>query len=83
MDLCVDLVKRYPSLGGRLVYDPEDEAAVIAAKHGTGSWDAIKGNVLIHCWTTTVGVKCPEWHMKEILPELIDRVNSRLQEESE
>ena len=81
VELCVDLVKRYPSLGGRLLYDPEDEARVIAAKNGTGSWDAIKGNVLIHCWTTTVGTTCPEWHLKAILPELVERVNQRLAEE--
>ena len=80
VELCVDLVKRYPSLGGKLVYDPEDEARVIAAKHGTGSWDDIRGNVLIHCWTTTTGTTCPEWHLKAILPDLIDRVNRRLQE---
>lgn len=80
VDLCVDLVRRYPSLGGKLVYDTEDEARVIAAKYGTGSWDAIRGNVLIHCWTTTTGTTCPEWHMQEILPDLIDRINSRLQE---
>lgn len=80
VDLCVDLVLRNPSLGGRLVYDPEDEARVIAAKYGYGSWDDIRGNVLIHCWTTTVGTTCPEWHMKEILPGLIDQVNSKLEE---
>ena len=79
VDLCVDLVKRYPSLGGKLIYDPEDEARVIAAKHGTGSWDDIHGNVLIHCWTTTTGTTCPEWYLKKILPVLIDRVNKRLQ----
>ena len=79
INLCVDLVKRYPSLGGKLVYDPEDEARVIAAKHGTGSWDDIHGNVLIHCWTTTTGTTCPEWYLKKILPVLIDRVNKRLQ----
>lgn len=81
VDLCVDLVKRYPSLGGKLVYDPEDEARVIAAKHGTGSWDDIHGNVLIHCWTTTVGTTCPEWHMKKILPELVERVNDKLDQQ--
>ena len=82
VDLCVDIVKRNPSLGGKLVYDPEDEARVIAVKQGIGSWDAIKGNVLIHCWTTTVGTTCPEWHMKEILPDLIEKVNERLDEDA-
>lgn len=81
VELCVDIVKRYPSLGGRLIYDPEDEARVIAIKQGRGSFADIRGNVLLHCWTTTVGTSCPEWHMKEILPELIDRVNLRLQAE--
>jgi len=79
--LCADLVKRYPSLGGKLIYDPEDEAPVKAAKNGTGSWDEIQGNVLIHKWTTTVGTTCPEWHMISILPELVDKINSRLQKE--
>ena len=62
------------------MYDPEDEERVVAAKYGTGSWDEIRGNVLIHCWTTTTGTSCPEWHMKEILPDLVERVNSRLAE---
>lgn len=82
VDLCVDLVKRNPSLGGRLVYDPSDEPRVIAAKHGLGSWDEIRGNVLIHCWTTTTGTTCPEWHLKEILPELIDKVNRKLEQDA-
>lgn len=78
VNLCADIVKRYPSLGGRLVYDPSDEARVIAAKNGTGSWDAIKGNVLLHRWTTTVGTDCPGWHMTSIMPELVERVNQKL-----
>ena len=78
VDLCADLVKRYPSLGGKLVYNPEDEARVIAIKQGRGDWNSIKGNILIHCWTTTVGTTCPEWHMIEILPELIEKVNIKL-----
>ena len=82
VNLCVDIVKRNPSRGGRLVYDPEDEARVIAIKKGRGSWDSLKGNVLIHCWTTTVGTTCPEWHMKEILPDLIERVNNKLKLDS-
>ena len=80
VDLCVDIVKRNPSLGGRLVYDPSDEARVIAAKNGTGSWDAIKGNVLLHRWTTTVGTDCPGWHMTSIMPNLVERVNNKLQQ---
>ena len=79
IDLCVDLVQRYPSLGGKLIYDPDDESRVIAAKNGTGSWDAIQGNVLLHRWTTTVGTTCPGWHMVEILPSLVEEVNNRLQ----
>jgi len=80
VDLCVDIVKRNPSLGGKLVYDPDDEDRVIAVKNGTADWNTIRGNVLIHCWTTTAGTTCPEWHMKEILPGLVAKVNSRLQQ---
>lgn len=76
--IMVDCVKRYPSLGGKLVFDPSDEARVIAAKNDTGSWDAIKGNVLVHRWTTLSGSTCPEWHMMQILPGLVDEVNRRL-----
>lgn len=76
--IMVDCVKRHPSLGGKLVFDPSDEARVIAAKNGTGSWDAIKGNVLVHRWTTLSGSTCPEWHMMQILPELVKEVNKRL-----
>lgn len=76
--MMVDCVQRYPSLGGKLVFDPNDEARVNAAKKGTGSWNDVKGNVLVHRWTTLSGSTCPEWHMMQILPDIVAEVNRRL-----
>jgi hypothetical protein len=76
--MMVDCIQRYPSLGGKAVYDPTDEARVVAAKNGTGSWDAVKGNVIVHRWTTLSGSTCPEWHMMQILPDIVAEVNRRL-----
>lgn len=75
--LMVDLIKRYPSLGGKAVYDPSDEAEVVSAKR---AYRTIKprGNILLHVWTSAYGTTCPEWHMKEILPKICEEVNRRL-----
>lgn len=77
IQLMVDLIQRYPSLGGKAVYDPTDEAEVVAAKRAYRSINA-KGNVLLHNWTSAYGTTCPEWHMKKILPEICAEVNRRL-----
>ncbi len=76
--MMVDCIQRYPSLGGKAVFDPEDEARVIAAKKGLGSWDDVKGNILYHRWTTLSGTSCPEWHMMQIMPSIVAEVNRRL-----
>ena len=74
----VDIFKRNPSLGLAAVYDLSDKERVEAAKNGKGSWDSVKGNIIIHQWTTLSGTSCPEWHMKKILPDLLKEVNKRL-----
>lgn len=78
IQLMVDLIQRYPSLGGKAVYDESDRDLVVAAKNGKGSWDAVKGNIILHEWTTLSGTTCPGWHMKQILPNLVAEVNKRL-----
>ena len=83
VNLCVDFIKRYPSLGGKAVYDESDAARVVAAKKGTGSWSDVKGNIILHQWTSNYGTSCPEWHMKQILPELVEKINKKLAGEEE
>lgn len=75
--LMVDLIQRYPSLGGKAVFNPADEAEVVAAKRAYRDINA-SGNVLIHKWTSAYGTTCPEWHMIQILPDLCTEVNRRL-----
>lgn len=77
IQLMVDLIQRYPSLGGKAVYDPTDEAEVVAAKRAYRNINA-KGNILLHNWTSAYGTTCPEWHMKQILPSICEEVNKRL-----
>lgn len=78
INMMVDCFQRYPSLGGKAIYDPTDEERVNKAKNGTGSWDDVKGNILVHKWTTLTGTTCPEWHMLKILPDIVAEVNKRL-----
>lgn len=59
-----------------MVFDPTDEARAKAAKNGTGSWSALKGNVTLHKWFGATS--CPEWHMVQILPDICAEVNKRL-----
>lgn len=75
--LLVDLFKRYPSLGGRAIYDPTDEAEVVSARRAYRTIKP-KGNILLHVWTSAYGTTCPEWHMKQILPSICAEVNKRL-----
>lgn len=77
IQLMVDLIRRYPSLGGKAVYDPSDEAEVVSAKRAYRTINA-KGNILLHAWTSAYSTTCPEWHMKQILPALCKEVNKRL-----
>lgn len=77
IQLMVDLIQRYPSLGGKAVYDSTDEAEVVAAKRAYRAIKA-KGNILLHVWTSAYGTTCPEWHMKQILPSICEEVNKRL-----
>ena len=78
VQLMVDLIQRYPSLGGKAVYDPSDEARVVACKRSKVQVTGTKGNILLHNWTSAYGTTCPEWHMKQILPAICDEVNKRL-----
>lgn len=75
--LMVDLIQRYPSLGGKAVFDPTDEGEVVAAKRAYRNISC-DGNVLLHRWTSAYGTTCPEWHMTQILPEICKEVNRRL-----
>lgn len=77
IQLMVDLIKRYPSLGGKAIYDPTDESEVVSAKRAYRTIKP-KGNVLLHVWTSAYGTTCPEWHMKQILPAICAEVNRRL-----
>lgn len=75
--LLVDLFQRYPSLGGKAIYDPTDEAEVVSAKRAYRTIKP-KGNILLHVWTSAYGTTCPEWHMKQVLPNICAEVNRRL-----
>lgn len=77
INLCVDLFKRYPSLGGKAIYDTSDASTVANAKKNYTSFTT-KGNILLHQWTSNYGTTCPEWHMKQILPSLVAEINKRL-----
>lgn len=77
INLCVDLFQRYPSLGGKAIYDPSDAATVANAKKNQSTFTT-KGNILLHQWTSNYGTTCPEWHMKQILPTLVAEINKRL-----
>ena len=75
--LMVDLIQRYPSLGGGANYIPSDEAEVVAARRSYRNISC-KGNVLLHVWTSAYGTDCPGWHLKKILPDICTGVNRRL-----
>lgn len=75
--LFVDLIQRYPSLGGKAKFDPSDEAETVSAKRAYRQINA-KGNILLHKWTSAYGTSCPEWHMTQILPDICAEVNRRL-----
>ena len=77
IQLMVDIIQRYPSYGGKAVYDPDDQARVATARQ-TGDWSKIKGNILFHYWTAPGATTCPEWHMIQIMPDIVKEVNRRL-----
>ena len=78
VELLVDLYTRYPSLGGKMIYDESDASIVAKAKASYSAISGVKGNVLLHQWTSNYGTSCPEWHMKQILPTIAEKVNARL-----
>lgn len=75
--LMVDLIQRYPSLGGSANYILSDETEVVAARRSYRNISC-KGNILIHEWTSAYGTNCPGWHLKQILPDICKEVNRRL-----
>ncbi len=81
INLMVDIFERYPSLGGKAIFDPSDESEVVAAKRGNRNIGNVKGNILLHKWTSAYGTTCPEWHMVQILPQICEEVNRRLEGE--
>lgn len=78
IQLMVDLIQRYPSLGGKAVFDPSDEDRVVACKRAGIPVTGTKGNVIIHMWTSAYGTGCPGEHMISILPDICKEVNKRL-----
>lgn len=75
--LMVDLFMRYPSLGGKAVFDPADETEVVKARK-EGRVPNTRGNILLHKWTSGGTTTCPEWHMTKIMPDICKEVNKRL-----
>ena len=78
--LCADLIRRNPSLGTSMVYDPGDEQIVKAAKkaNNPSGLNAVKGNILLHNWTSGGTTTCPGQDMKDKLPIIATKVNEIL-----
>ena len=78
--LCADLIRRNPSLGTSMVYDPGDEQIVKAAKkaNNPSGLNAVKGNILLHNWTSGGTTTCPGQDMKDKLPIIATKVNELL-----
>lgn len=75
--LMVDLFQRYPSLGGKAVFDPGDEYEVVAARAADREPNP-KGNILLHNWTDKKRKICPGPYMTEHMPAICNEVNRRL-----
>lgn len=75
--LMVDLIQRYPSMGGKAVFDPNDEYEVVAARAADRE-PKPKGNILLHNWTDKERKICPGPYMTEHMPAICAEVNRRL-----
>ncbi len=78
IELMVDLIQRYPSLGGKAVFDPSDASEVMLAKK-EGRLPNTKGNILLHKWTSGGTTSCPGQDMIDNLPAICAEVNRRLE----
>lgn len=77
IQLMVDLIKRYPSLGGKAVFDPADERTVVAARAAYADIHS-NGNILLHNWTDPGRKNCPGPYMTRNMPDICAEVNRRL-----
>lgn len=77
IQLMVDLIKRYPSLGGKAVFDPADEKTVVAARAAYADIHS-NGNILLHNWTDPGRKNCPGPYMTRNMPDICAEVNRRL-----
>lgn len=75
--LMVDLIQRYPSLGGKAVFDPADEKTVVAARAAYADIHC-NGNILLHNWTDPGRKICPGPYMTRNMPDICAEVNRRL-----
>lgn len=75
--LMVDLIKRYPSLGGKAVFDPADEKIVVAARAAYADIHC-NGNILLHNWTDPGRKICPGPYMTRNMSDICKEVNKRL-----
>ena len=78
--LCADLIRRNPSLGTSMIYDPGDEQIVKAAKkaNNPAGLNSVKGNILLHNWVSGGTTSCPGQDMKDKLPIIAEKVNELL-----
>lgn len=77
IQLMVDLIKRYPSLGGKAVFDPSDEKTVVAARAAYADIHC-NGNILLHNWTDPGRKNCPGPYLTRNMPDICKEVNRRL-----
>lgn len=77
IQLMVDLIKRYPTLGGKAVFDPADEKTVVAARAAYADIHC-NGNILFHNWTDPGRKNCPGPYMTRNMPDICAEVNRRL-----
>ena len=79
IQLMVDIFQRYPSLGGKAVYNKEDASVVAWAKaNNVQIPKTVKSNVLFHEWTSNYATTCPEWDMEQSIQAIVNEVNRRL-----
>lgn len=75
--LMVDLIQRYPSLGGKAQFYATDEYEVVAARKAYRAINC-KGNILLHNWTDLGRKNCPGPYMTRNMPAICAEVNKRL-----